>query len=490
MSKVGWEARVGAFAFMIGLSWIGLQTAGVASADDGSGSHSPSASTGHAKPAGGVARQSGHSARTPRATAKPSAATARQRPLLRSPLLEAKRPAPTTQAAVTTKSDPIVSAPVATRPAASASANPIQNFVDHLPLPIRRTFFNNAPTVQPVQITGQHDGAISGTIGAVDPEGDVIKYKVVAAGAGAPLHGTVQVASDGTFTYTPGADFTGTDEFAVRATDIGPHINLLNLFRSPSTTASVTVNQYALGTPALSFLFNYDAASSSWWTPASRAALQAAGDYLSAHIVPSAPRPVTVTYQITVENTPGSSTLGLGGSQLVIVSGTYFDDTVVQHKIFTGVDGNGASADGTITFNSAHTYSFDSTPGFLQTDFESVALHELVHTLGFTSSIGSQASSRYHTTLDSYAVGSTGAHLFGSDGSWVGGTGGGIYFDGPAAVDANGGVVALDATGAHLNGSVFPGSLMSPSIPPGVRRIKLSAVEIAMLEDIGYTVTV
>jgi hypothetical protein len=80
--------------------------------------------------------------------------------------------------------------------------------------------------------------------------------------------------------------------------------------------------------------------------------------------------------------------------------------------------------------------------------------------------------------------------LFGSDGSWAGGTGNGVYFDGPTAVDANGGLVALDASGAHLNGSVFGGSLMSPSIPPGVRRIKLSAVEIAMLEDIGYTVIV
>ncbi len=54
---------------------------------------------------------------------------------------------------------------------------------------------------------------------------------------------------------------------------------------------------------------------------------------------------------------------------------------------------------------------------------------------------------------------------------------------------ANGGLVALDATGAHLNGSTFAGgSLMSPSIGTGVRRIKLSAVEIGMLEDLGYTV--
>ncbi len=238
----------------------------------------------------------------------------------------------------------------------------------------------------------------------------MIKYKVVASGAGAPLHGTVSVASDGTFTYTPpGADFTGTDQFAVRATDVGTHINLLNLFRAPSTTASVTVSQYALGTPALSFLFNYDAASASWWTPASRAALQAAGDYLSSRIVPSASLPVTVSYLITVQSTPGSSLLGTGSSSLAIVGSGKFEDTVVQHKILTGIDQNGTQADGSIVFNSAHTWSFDSTPGFFETDFETVALHELVHTLGFLSTIGSASSSTYRTTMDSYAVNSAGA---------------------------------------------------------------------------------
>ncbi|WP_052960319.1 Ig-like domain-containing protein [Mycobacterium sp. EPa45] len=390
---------------------------------------------------------------------------------------------------MTAKSDPIVSAPSMTRPAASASANPVQDFFDQVSLQIRRTFFNNAPTVQPVQIAGQHEGVISGTVGAVDPEGDVIKYDVVPAGTGVPLHGTVQIASDGTFTYTPGPDFTGTDEFAVRATDLGLHINLLNLFRSPSTTASVTVSQYAIGTPALKFAFTFDSGSESWWSPASRAALQGAADYLSAHILPSASLPVTVSYLITVESTPGSSMLGTGSSSLAIVGSGKFEDTVVQHKILTGIDQNGTQADGTIVFNSAHTWSFDSTPGFFETDFETVALHELVHTLGLLSTIGSALLSTYRTTMDSYAVNSAGAHLFGSDGSWIGGSGSGVYFGGPTAVAANGGLVPLDATGAHLNGSTFPGSLMSPSIAPGVRRIQLSAVEIGMLEDLGYTVS-
>src|SRR4051812_16939593 len=107
MSKVGWEARVGAFAFMVGLSWVGLQTVSVASADDGGSSKAPSTSTGHAKPGAGAARQSGHAASNPRAAAKPSTAGARRTPLLGSPLAAAKQPAPTTPAEVTTKSDPI-----------------------------------------------------------------------------------------------------------------------------------------------------------------------------------------------------------------------------------------------------------------------------------------------------------------------------------------------------------------------------------------------
>lgn len=482
MSKVGWEARVGALAFMAGLSWVGLQTAGVASAEAG-GADSSSVSASHTKPSNGLAR---HSPSAARASAKKSSVVSR--PVARgvaSPLRVQSRPTVTTTT-VAPSSRPV------------ASANPIQDLFDQVSLLVRRTFFNKPPTVKPIQITGEHEGVISGTVGAVDPERDVIKYKLVPAGRDfdengqlvdrGPMYGTVEIASDGTFTYTPGPKFTGFDSFSVLATDVGPHINLLDLFRPVSTQAAVEVSQYAIGTPPLRFSFAYDPQSESWWTPAARDALQAAADFLAARIVPIAARPVTVSYYITVQNSPESNKLGTGSSPYYAVSGEAFTENVVQQKILTGVDQNGTAADGNIWFNSGHTWSFDGSPDYQENDFESVALHELVHTLGFSSTLSSQASTGIRTTLDSYLTDSTGEKLFASDGTWV--KGGYAYFDGPNAVAAYEGLVPMSGDGSHLDGFTFAGALMSPSTYTGVRRIRLSAVEIGILEDLGYTVAV
>jgi Tol biopolymer transport system component len=50
-----------------------------------------------------------------------------------------------------------------------------------------------------------------------DPEGDAL----TAAAVGAPEHGTLTLATDGSFTYTPEAAFTGFDSFTYRALDSG-----------------------------------------------------------------------------------------------------------------------------------------------------------------------------------------------------------------------------------------------------------------------------
>lgn len=43
---------------------------------------------------------------------------------------------------------------------------------------VRRTFFNQAPTVAPVQVTGVVRGPVTGTVGGVDPDGDRIVYRL------------------------------------------------------------------------------------------------------------------------------------------------------------------------------------------------------------------------------------------------------------------------------------------------------------------------
>ena len=58
------------------------------------------------------------------------------------------------------------------------------------------------------------DGVIST---AADPDGDALTYSVAAGGA--PANGTVVMNADGTYVYTPDADFNGTDTFTYTVTD-------------------------------------------------------------------------------------------------------------------------------------------------------------------------------------------------------------------------------------------------------------------------------
>ena len=52
-----------------------------------------------------------------------------------------------------------------------------------------------------------------------------------------------------------------------------------------------------------------------------------------------------------------------------------------------GYTGLGSASDGSIVFNSQFNFDYDSSNGINGMDFESVALHEIGHTLGFTSAV-------------------------------------------------------------------------------------------------------
>lgn len=103
---------------------------------------------------------------------------------------------------------------------------------------------NRPPTANPVQIGPNPGGQVIGTIGAVDPNGDSLRYAVTDG----PDYGTVAVTANGTYTYTPGAGLAlagGTDRFTVQVKDTGLH-----LFGAPGTISvpvTVTVGSSATG---------------------------------------------------------------------------------------------------------------------------------------------------------------------------------------------------------------------------------------------------
>jgi hypothetical protein len=69
-----------------------------------------------------------------------------------------------------------------------------------------------APAVRTVQ-----DTSLSGVVTATDPEGQAVTFDTLPLDG--PAHGTVTIAADGTFTYTPVSGFVGADAFVVQACD-------------------------------------------------------------------------------------------------------------------------------------------------------------------------------------------------------------------------------------------------------------------------------
>ena len=77
---------------------------------------------------------------------------------------------------------------------------------------------NSPPATDDVLINTNQDTAIIGQLGAADPDsGDVLAFSIETG----PLHGTLELDPDGSYTYTPAAGYFGSDVFTFRVTDAG-----------------------------------------------------------------------------------------------------------------------------------------------------------------------------------------------------------------------------------------------------------------------------
>jgi hypothetical protein len=530
MVKINRWAAVGATAFAVGLSWAGPQALGVAAAD--SSAHSATAAGPTSGHTGAKTAHPSHASTTPKraaaSTATHGSTHAKTAVAAGAPTSLAVTPTATPHAVVKTAT--ASSGPLSTAAGwIDGLVAPIRAFVEGAVLLVRRTFFDQAPTIAPVQTTGQTSGPIGGSIGAVDPEGDPIKYRVVQS----PLHGTVAINSDGSYAYTPNADFRGTDIFTVAATDTGSHLNLLNPARPASAEANVLVQQGDT-TNKITFKFQY-ATGAQYWTRQAKLALQWSAVEISSYLVVA--KPVTLAITVTggyvryrnAGTKPNgepkwekvcqagfcSSTLASASSPLVNKTSDGFYPTVVQRKIITGADANGAASDGSIKFNFGQSWGYGDTISKKQYDFEATAMHELMHTLGFTDGLSKPGANtdQNWNTYDQFITNSSGVKAIdGTDYTWdtaydpnITGGNGGLYFGGPKAVAAYGGPVPLftppdydgGSTGAHLDDKTFTNpdptsinakKMMNAADSEGLGVRTLSPVEIGILQDLGYTV--
>lgn len=360
---------------------------------------------------------------------------------------------------------------------------------------VRRTFFNQAPTVDPVQITGAITGPVTGTLGAVDPDGDRVVYRLVRA----PGQGSVKVNADGTFTYTPGSDFDGVDTFRVLAVDVGMHVNMLDLFRPWGTRATPLINQ-----GAVTFDFRYETGAGHWSAERKAALLSAANELVSYLRVKA---PVVISYRVDGFDDPMSALLAQAGSSYTSAEPGFWP-TLVQHKLISGGDANGSTADGLIQVNFGKKWSLDDTVESDEFDFMMALMHEMLHSFGILFAVRpGETTRRYWSTYASLVVDENGSSPFNSDFSWntaydpnLTRKDGGLFFGGAAAVEAyDGALIPLftsdpwlgTSVGAHLDDLVFIGvdrKMMNASTTPGPGVRVLSAIELGILKDLGYQV--
>jgi hypothetical protein len=357
----------------------------------------------------------------------------------------------------------------------------------------RRTFLNRAPSVAPIQISGKIDGPVVGNLGAVDPDGDRLVY-VLTKG---PRTGSVQLNRDGTYTYTPGADFNGVDTFSVVAIDVGPHINIVDPLRPIGTRAANLVNQ-----GAIKFEFVY-ITGAEHWTPERRDALNDSADQLVEYFLVK--RPVVLTYNVTGLDDEETRMLASAGSDL-ISDDPGFWPTVVQHKLLTGIDANGSAADGRVNWNFGYDWGLGDDVGPDEYDFTSTAIHELLHSFGFLSYTDEPGENDGTTwaTFDRFVVTRDRAHPIDGDYEWdtdydlyLTGGDGGLYFGGANAVRAFGDLIPLftpdewepGSSGSHLDDDFFTGldqKVMNAQTGTGLAVRVLSPLEIGILRDLGY----
>jgi len=74
---------------------------------------------------------------------------------------------------------------------------------------------NKAPTASSAMVTTQTEVAINDMLEGTDPEGDALTYSLVSE----PMLGMVVVNADGSYTYTPNAEATGSDSFEFAVSD-------------------------------------------------------------------------------------------------------------------------------------------------------------------------------------------------------------------------------------------------------------------------------
>ncbi len=98
----------------------------------------------------------------------------------------------------------------------------------------------HAPVASDQSLTTAQGSALNGTATATDEDDDALTYSPVTQ----PAHGTLSLQPDGTFTYTPAADFYGLDSFTFKANDgkLDSNIATISITITPDPQANLSLS--------------------------------------------------------------------------------------------------------------------------------------------------------------------------------------------------------------------------------------------------------
>ena len=257
-------------------------------------------------------------------------------------------------------------------------------------------------------------------------------------------------------------------------------------------------------------------------------ALTTAGNLFSNYFSTLFTNSATINLGVTSSDVPGPGTLASAGSESVFMPG-FGGGEVVRNKLVSNgaIDLNGAAAlDGFVDVNWGQPWELDpnvsvATQNTGNFDFFATIFHELTHALGFASSIteagddgfvtnpgnlkggldvaGSWAKFDEFMTNCSSPGGDLIDHttLLTNQATYNAAKTSAMCLNGPKAVEANGGLVAIYAPNPYQNGS--SGSHLDESGNNNGAMMKYdrdfnkdeartyNAIEIGIMTDIGYT---
>ena len=218
----------------------------------------------------------------------------------------------------------------------------------------------------------------------------------------------------------------------------------------------------------------------------------------------------TVDFTVNNSQTDGTGFLASAGTFYFTGPNGFSNGLFFDHAT-TGIDPTGAIHDGQATFDFGYNWNseLDATAG-TEFDLFTVSLHEVTHAMGFSSLVSPTGVSEISggdpgvfSVLDSFLELGDGTDLFGPGGNFLG-TGADlvsddVFFNGANAVAANGGnPVKMYAPNpyesgssiSHVDTATFPSAVMAHAIAPGVEKRGYTALDSAILADIGWNITV